>query len=91
MDNSFRLPRERSIFISPCAVKDRIDKKTKQSPSEAGYEWMEHVPAENRSRLGFGSVLETDESGMGSKKPKNKTTFIDININNINTQHKPNK
>lgn len=50
---------------------------------QGGNEWMDvlqRVPAENRSRLGLGSVLGIDESGMGSKKPKNKTTFIKTNI-----------
>jgi len=40
----------------------------KKSTSEARNEWMDVVlcvPAENRSRLGLGSVLGTDESGMG--------------------------
>lgn len=41
---------------------------------------LQRVPAENRSRLGLGSDLGTVESGMGSKKPKNKMTFINTNI-----------
>lgn len=38
-----------------------------EKTSEARNEWMDVlcVPAENRSRLGLGSILGTDESGMG--------------------------
>lgn len=80
MDSSIDCPRREAYLAH---LEQSRTEWRKNNVSEAENEWMDvlqRVPAENRSRLGLGSDLGTDESGMGSKKPKNKMTFIKTNI-----------